>query len=49
MAKVKVQQTKSNTYCNIPKEIIDYLTLKKGDEVIFRIKDNGSIEFKKIQ
>jgi len=47
MPRVKIQQTRSNTFANIPKEILEHLDLHKGDVLDFRIKDNGSVVISK--
>lgn len=40
---VKVQQTKSNTFINLPREIRESLNLLKGDKVLLRVEDGKVI------
>ena len=43
---VKVQETKTNTFINLPKEMKESLSIKKGDTLLLRV-ENGKIIIEK--
>lgn len=47
--KIKIQQTASNTFVNIPSKVRDMMKLKKGSEILFEYDEKtDTITIKKI-